>query len=760
MPTKSVKLIPGVNVERTPTLNEAGISYSSFGRFRDGLFQKIGGWQQYYNLSSGIPRAMHAWQDLNNVKHLAVGTTSSFITVTNNASTNLTPQTKTTNFAPKFSTTSGSNQVLIDDSNISNPTIYDGVYFNTPIAVGGLILSGYYPVTALGAGQTQYYITASANATSTVSNGGAVPTFTTISGTSIVTVTLTAHGLAVGNTVVFPISTTVGGIAINGSYTVATVPTANTFTITTATVATSSAGPTGMNSGNCQLLYYITLGPSAAGIGYGTGSTYTVTFSNGSANISGTGLPTDAGQPCTFTTTGTLPTNFAVDTTYYILAGSTSTTLNVALTPGGIAIVAGSAGSGTHKLNLGYGVGTYGFGNVPTAQTGTTITANNWTIDNWGQFAVTCPQNGAVYYWDPNAGFSTLRQIQAAPLFNRGLFVSMPQQILVCYGSTVQTNLGLQQDPLLVAWSDQGNFESWTPLTTNQAGSYRIPTGSEIIGGLQGPQNGLIWTDLDLWSMNYLGYPLVFGFTKVGANCGLIGQHAATQLRGNVFWMGKSNFFMFNGNNVQIIQCPIWDYVFQNLDATNQNKCVAAANTAFNEVWWFFPSSSGTGEPNNYVKYNIVENTWDFGQLSRTAWIDQSVLGQPLAATANSVIYQHETTNDADGIPIISTMRTGYFVVNEGHEKTFIDMVWPDFKYGAYGDPNPDAQIQVTVYAADYPNDTPTVIGPYTVSPSQNTYFNTRVRNRLLALQFQSSDPGSFWRIGNVRIRFAQDGKV
>ena len=336
----------------------------------------------------------------------------------------------------------------------------------------------------------------------------------------------------------------------------------------------------------------------------------------------------------------------------------------------------------------------------------------------------------------------------------------MPQQILVAYGSTTQTNLGLQQDPLLVAWSDQGDFETWTPLTTNQAGSYRIPTGSEIIGGLQGPQNGLIWTDLDLWSMNYLGYPLVFGFTKVGANCGLIGQHAACQLRGSVFWMGKSNFFVFNGNNVQIIQCPIWDYVFQNLDTTNQIKCVAAANTGFNEVWWFFPSASGTGEPNNYVKYNIVEQTWDFGQLSRTAWIDQSVLGQPLGTTVDSVVYQHETGADANGAPIVSTMRTGYFVVNEGHEKNFIDMVWPDFKYGTYGDPNPNAQIQITVYAADYPNDTPQVYGPYTVSPSQNTYFNTRVRNRLLALQFQSSDLGSFWRIGNVRIRFAQDGKV
>jgi hypothetical protein len=689
MPTKSVKILPGVNVERTPTLNEAGISYSSFGRFRDGLFQKVGGWQQYYNLSVGIPRAMHAWQDLNSVKHLAVGTTTAFATITNGASQFLTPQTYISNFSPNFTTTIGSAEVFINDSNISNVTTYDGVYFDTPVSVGGIILSGFYPIERLGALATQYYIVAASAATSAVTNGGAVPTFTTTSGSSVVSVTLPSNGLSVGSTIVFPIPTTAGGITISGSYTVTSVAPPNTFTINASATATSSAGPTSMNSGNCQLLYYITLGPAAAGVGYGTGL---------------------------------------------------------------------------------YGTGTFGYGVVPSAQTGTPITAANWTIDNWGQFAVACPKDGGIYYWDPNGGFSTLQQITTAPLYNRGIFVSMPQQILVAYGSTTQVDIGIEQDPLLVFWSDQGDFANWVPSSTTQAGSYHIPTGSEIVGGLQGPQNGLIWTDLDLWSMNYLGYPLVFGFTKVGANCGLIGQHAACQLRGSVYWMGQSNFFVFNGNNVQIIPCPIWDYVFQNLDTTNQGKCVAAANTAFNEVWWFFPSSSGSGEPDSYVKYNIVEGVWDFGQLSRTAWIDQSVLGQPLGATVNSVIYQHETTNDADGVPIVSTMRTGYFAVNEGHEMTFIDMVWPDFKYGTYGNPAPNAQIQVTIYGADYPNDIPVSYGTYVVSPnsvtypngavSQATWFNMRVRNRLLALQFQSADLGSFWRIGNVRIRFAQDGKI
>jgi hypothetical protein len=175
-------------------------------------------------------------------------------------------------------------------------------------------------------------------------------------------------------------------------------------------------------------------------------------------------------------------------------------------------------------------------------------------------------------------------------------------------------------------------------------------------------------------------------------------------------------------------------------------------------VWWFFPASAGSGEPNRYVKYNTLEHTWDYGVLSRTAWIDQSVLGSPIAASPDSYIWQHETTEDAAGSPIVSSMQTGYFVVNEAHEKTFIDLIWPDFKYGLYGG-SQGASIQVTVYGADYPTDTPTAFGPFTMN-STTQYINLRMRARLVAMKFESSDLGSFWRIGNVRVRYAQDGKV
>src|SRR5277367_4831734 len=105
MPFVTLKLIPGVNADYTPTLNQAGISSSQLIRFKDHLPQKLGGWDRFYPFNlSGIPRSLHGWADLNGVDHLAVGTTTQLVVITNGVLQDLTPQTLVSNFAPNFST--------------------------------------------------------------------------------------------------------------------------------------------------------------------------------------------------------------------------------------------------------------------------------------------------------------------------------------------------------------------------------------------------------------------------------------------------------------------------------------------------------------------------------------------------------------------------------------------------------------------------------------------------------------------------------
>ena len=275
----SVTLVPGVNVERTPTLLRAGIAVSSLIRFRDSLVQKLGGWLQLYPFAvTGVPRDLHAWQDLNGNENLSIATTgvgTELVVIANGNRQNITPQTLISNFAPaaNISTTISSPTVSITDPNITNVTINDSIFFNTPVVIGGLTLDGLYPIAQI-TGTHSYNITAinpitgaPQNATATASNAS-IPVFTAPSGSPVVEVTFANNGLAQGDHISLLIPTVVGGLTLLGDYPVAAVLNANDFTIQAIASATSSA-VVPMNGGDVQLLYYITLGPPPAGTGVG-----------------------------------------------------------------------------------------------------------------------------------------------------------------------------------------------------------------------------------------------------------------------------------------------------------------------------------------------------------------------------------------------------------------------------------------------------------------------------------------------------------
>lgn len=669
MPMNSVILRPGVDVERTLSLNEAGISESQLLRTKNGLTQTYGGWEQFIAAASpSTVRSLHPWEDVNAVSHLGAGATSNLLVVTSGSATDITPQQTTTNPAPNFSISSGSATVTIVDAN-SGPSVYNTVFFNTPVAIGNLLLNGPYQIAAaLSTGS--YTITSSVTASTTISSSGILPGFNTTSGSPTITVTLPNNNFqsVLGLQQTFRASTTVGGLTVSGPYNIATVIDSTSFTITSNTQATATASAT-MNSSVAQLVYYITLGPQPAGAGFGAG---------------------------------------------------------------------------------GFGLGGFGTGVATTGEAGTPITATDWSLDNWGEILLSCPQNGAIYTWSPNSGFINAQVIAQAPFFSGGIFVSMPQQILVAWRSVQSTGT---QDNLIVRWCDAGDFTNWTVSNQTTAGSFHIPTGSIIMGGLQAPSYGVIWTDIDVWLMSYVGGDAVFNFTKVGTGCGLVGQHAAGLLGGQVFWCGQSNFFKLGANGAEVIPCTVWDYIFQNLNTDYASKITCAPNSAFNEIAWLFPSGSAT-ENNAYVKLNTVDGTWDYGLMTRTSWTDISVEGNPIGTDTAGYFYQHETGQATPGAAS-PAFRSGWWAISDGNDLAFVDYVLPDFNWGLYGDNT--AQVNMTFYAVDYPGDTPRTYGPYTVTQATE-YITPRFRGRLMSVLVQSNN-SVFWRLGRIRYRWAPSGR-
>jgi hypothetical protein len=671
----AVTLRPGVDVQKTLSDNQAGISVSQMIRYKEDLVQTYGGWQPFINgtIASTV-RDLHPWQDVQGVQHLAVAATANLVAITAGSQQDITPQTVTTNPVPNFSMTSGSCVVTVVDAN-ANASILNTVYFDTPVSVGGGLLNGAYPiVSVLSTGS--YTFDAGFSATLTASTSGVVPIFNSTASSPTVTVTLPNHGFSAipGLFQQFIAPTSLAGQTIQGKYQIASVLDTTSFTINLAMQASATAQAT-MNSSRAQLVYYVTIGALPQGSGFGAG---------------------------------------------------------------------------------GFGSGGFGVGTTIPGVPGTPITATDWTQDNWGEVLLSCPANGPIYTWSPDSGFQDAQVITQAPFFNGGIFVAMPQQILVAWRSVQTTGVQLN---LIVKWSDQANYLNWTISNQTAAGAFTIPTGSVIIGGIQCPQFGLISTDIDVWTMTYVAGVVIFNFTRVGNGCGWISSHACGILSGNPYWMGTNNFYTLGASGVVPLPCTVWDQVFQNITASLKSKVRVAVNSPFNEVMWLYPSANSMGECDSYVKVHIEgqEYEWDFGTIDRTAWTDVSILGMPLGVDHFGQIYQHETGTSITGAGLPSFQTGWWNVGGEAQEIGFVDLIIPDFIYGTRSS-SPNATLTITFLGVNYPDDTPTVYGPFSVT-STTSFINCRIRNRLLSAVITSNQTTEFWRLGRIRFRFASSGR-
>lgn len=661
-----LKNLPGIDVEKTPLLNEAGFSASQLIRFFQGKAQKLNGWQRITSTQLvGTARGLFAWADLQGVGYIAAGTEQRLQVWNAGTIYDITPVVATDNLNNPFSTVVNTPTVTIHDIP-TEPNVGDWIDIVTPASIDGLLLKGFYQINSI-VDSAHFTISAPTNATSTVNNSGFTALFTTTNGSADVKVTLNNNGLAPGGIYTVYVSTTVATIVLFGDFLVQSIIDANNFMITGPSPANAST--TGLeNGGNVRIEYLLPTGlvSSSIAMGYGEG---------------------------------------------------------------------------------GYGLGPYGYGGTSGAQT----VLRQWTFGQFGRILIACPIDGAIYEWDPAGGFfeNIATVIAGSPAAATGIFIAMQQQQIIAYGIT-DPNTG-EQDPMLIGWCDVANFNDWTASATNQAGSFRLSRGSRIVGGLQGPQYGMHWTDLGVWLQQYIGFPLVYGFNEIAQGCGLISMRSVGVLGGIVYWCSLNQFYLFNGASVSPLPCTVWDRLFgtenntQSANFSQQDKFLLAPDSHFNEFFYFYVSiNAPNAEVDSYIKYNQVDKVWDYGVLTRTAWFDQNdvLSNNPLGVDNNALIQQHESTNDADGTPMMSSITTGFFKLAEGLVIIFLERMIPDFVAPA------GASIQITVNMVNYPDDTPLFSRTYTWIAGTTEYIIVRGRGRFAQLTISSSGLGSFWRLG------------
>tara|TARA_R100000900_G_scaffold80835_2_gene63518 strand:- start:470 stop:2347 length:1878 start_codon:yes stop_codon:yes gene_type:complete len=449
----------------------------------------------------------------------------------------------------------------------------------------------------------------------------------------------------------------------------------------------------------------------------------------------------------------------------------------------------GSGVDGVYQINSGldFYVAASGWGSGPwsagTWGSATAITAAGqlrlWTHDNYGENLIINPRGGGIFRWVEDNGLST-RALELSGISGASLVPTKGLQVITSETDRHLIVLGADPissgsrtgtiDPMLVAFSDQENELDFQPLATNTAGSVRLSSGSFIIGGLKSRQEVLIWTDTSLYSMTFIGPPLTFAINLINEGAGLIGPKGAVNAPNGVYFMSKNAFYFYNGS-VQKLPCSVQDYVFADLDLDQAFKCFATLNSAFSEVWFFYPSiEDNTREISRYVIYNYEENSWSIGSLIRYAWLDTGIEDKPLATakvSSSNFLYQHETGFNDD----LSSM-DGVFIesadldVADGNSFAFVKKLLPDIKFSKAVGTDPSPAMNIVVKSRNFANQSLTTDSTTQVTES-STFASLRTRSRQVVLRFESDDDNTVdsnkkdykWRLGSTRLDVVPSGR-
>jgi hypothetical protein len=610
--------------------------------------------------------------------------------------------------------------------------------------------------------------------------------FTTTASTTV-TAAWTAHGLIALQQFTFDESTvaTIGGITINGTYTVASVVDANTITYV-ANQTGSAAGPT---SATLNTTVYLAPGQNdgIGGFGFGTGGYGVGGYASPSSGVtyfprswslaawgqnllanprgggiyewapysSGTELTTNG----TFTgsaTGWTLGSGWAYGTNNVVATNASTAIQQNITTPAGAwcltgfdmsswttgslqvsyaGTAIGSAASANGSFRVSFFTGAGGTGTLQL--TGTNLSA---TLDNVSVQAETYAN-----------------VVTNAPTVATGIFVTS-ERILVAYGvnDDLLSKFDGAFDAMRVAWTDQQNNQSWTPSTTNLAGSYKLSNGSRIIRGLPGFGVNILLTDTALYLMTYVPDPgVVYSFTDVATGCGLIGPNAVCQVLGRTFWMsGAGEFFEFDGTFPVPVQCTLRRDVMDNLAWVQQDKIYACANAAHSEVWWFYPDARDGIECSRYIIYNFAEQTWSCGTFDRTAMTDQGIFQYPLAIDAEGQPWFHEKGFSADGGQRSWFAKTSFIDIADGDKQARILGYVPDSanQQGNY-------TIQIDTQILNNSGVISRTFGPYNVMPTSGNV-NFRANGQQCRFTYAGTSSPAFWRRGADRFEVQSSGRV
>ena len=774
MPFQPLKFQPGIIRDLTRKSGSGGWYDCDKVRFRNGLPEKIGGWEKRTtDAHLGICRSLFSWSALDGSEYMGVGTNTRFYIEEAGSLYNITPfrtNDETLAANPISTNAAGSGLLTVSDTahgavagdmvNITGAATFDGI--------AASVLNSDHQITSV-IDSNSYRITVDDTATSgsTAGGGSAVVVRYEVNTAPVVATGGVGYGASWygGFNPTAPSSTLSSGI--NSSVTSLTLADATSFITASTTLSTTISTS---YEGGIEVASVASF-PDAGSIkidseiiSYNSRNTETNTLGDVKRARDGTTAAAHSSS-ATITFVGLV----SVGAELITYTGKSSNTLS-GLTRGlrGTDAASHSSGAVVTVANtfVEYGGSASGVG--AATGTGTRI----WSQDNFGEDLVYNIKDGAIFYWDKSLGkgahgvdINDLTGASNCPVVARQLIVSDVDRHLIVFGAN---NIGeTEQDKMLIRWADTETITEWTPTSTNSSGDIRLNNGSEIVGAHQTRQEILVWTDTSLHSLRYVGAPFIFGTSILSTGTTIQSGEAMASIGDLTFWMSARGFYVYDGR-VQRLNCPITDYIFDDINTNLSNIIFAGVNAEYDEITWWYPSKDAT-EIDRYVIYNVVEQAWYFGRQARTAWNDRANREYPTAANPNDkLLYEHDKglddgeTSPASGIT--AYVESADIIMGEGESFQFAKKLFPDVSFTSSEADSPAATFTLKARngpGLDYDaSDAGSVVSTRTVDVERFTdQSNIRLRGRFMAFRVESTGAGTHWRLGVPIVELRSDGR-
>ena len=353
----------------------------------------------------------------------------------------------------------------------------------------------------------------------------------------------------------------------------------------------------------------------------------------------------------------------------------------------------------------------------------------------------------------------------------------------------------------LVKWSDSAALgelpASWdaTDATTDSGETDLSEKTKDVNVGalidcLPLRNTNIVYSDSQVWAMDFIGGQFVFNFRQIFKNNGILSARCVQEFEGKHFVVGNGDVYVHDGNTLKsVIDAKRRRFLFSDMDSTLYRTTYVFANYPEKEMWVCYAQEGSTsGLPNKALIWNWMNGTWGQKDLPEgpvtnpygTPHVSSGIVDTSLTSDAWSIIteswltvdrvwdsggfrpqeqspllcanklYKGDTSNTHDGTPMVSFVERTDIPMGEDDVTVRIKALYPKMA-GSSG-------VNVYVGSHKAPGDPPSYGAPVLFTPGTSKKVDVRRTGTHMAVKFESTESQS-WSLYGYDVEIEPTGR-